>query len=68
MNVSNELPKGWPGEYSTTFCTSTGISAAQYDLLIWQLTTSWTCTGLPYYKPLSFTHHTFTRLRSLPIH
>ena len=50
MNVSNELPKGWPGEYSTTFCTSAGIAAAQSDWLIWQLTTSWTCTGLPYYS------------------
>ena len=46
------------------FCRSAGISVEQSDWLMWQLSR---CTGLPYRKPLSFTHHTFTDLLSTPL-
>ena len=45
------------------FCTSMEFQWYISDWLIWQLSHG---TGLPYHKPLSFTHHTFTDLLNTP--
>ena len=53
--------KGRSGEYSTTFLPE----FRRYNL-IGCCSNYLTCTGLPYCKPLTFTHHTFTDLLSTP--